>query len=168
MVARSSSGLATLEATSPRLQAQLGALSAAPSVDGYLEVASTYRGYGVDDRAFDYLLTGLVRFPRAAALHDAVARMWRDWDLPDHALRHAYLAVRYAPASASVHNTLGTVLWAVSAREAAARAFAAAVAIDAGATYAADNACQAQAALGHHARSSCTRPPAKRAPAPPS
>ena len=164
LVARSSAGLATLEATSPRLREQLAALGATPSVDGYLAVASTYLGHGVDDRAFDYLMSGLVRYPRASALHDAVARMWRDWNLPDRALRHAYLAVRYAPASAPAHNTLGTVLWALSAREAAARAFADAVALDADAAYAAENVCHAEAALGHRVSASCT---AQRHPEPP-
>ena len=149
--------MATLESTSPVLREQLARLGAAPSIEGYLAVASTYQGHGVHDRAFDYLAEGLVRYPRAAALHEAIARMWRDWGLPDRALRHAHLAVRYAPTSAPTHNTLGTVLWALSAREAAARAFADAVALDADATYAADNMCQAEAALGHPMRASCTR-----------
>ncbi len=165
-LARSSTGLATLESTSPVLREQLATLGAAPSVEGYVAVAFTYQGHGVHDRAFDYLAEGLVRYPRAAALHEAIARIWRDWGLPDRALRHAHLAVRYAPTSAPAHNTLGTVLWALSAREAAARAFADAVALDAGATYAVANACHAEAALGHPVPAHCTgrrhreRPPA--------
>jgi Flp pilus assembly protein TadD len=157
-VTRESAGLATLEGTSPLLRERLAALAAAPSVDGYLAVASAYRTYGVHDRAFDYLIDGLGRYPRQAALHDAVARMWRDWGLPDRALRHAHLAARYAPASAETHNTLGTVLWALSAREAAAHAFARAVALDAGAAYALHNLCLAAAALGHVLPPACPAP----------
>ncbi len=146
-VARSSAGLVTLEATSPRLREDLAALGAAPSVAGYLAVAATYRAHGVDDRAFDYLAEGVAHYPRAAALHDATARMWRDWGLPDRALRHAHLAVRYAPESPATHNTLGTVLWALSDFRNAAHAFAAAVARDPAAGYARQNVCLAAAAL---------------------
>lgn len=154
-VARSSAGLGTLEATSPRLREELAALGAAPSVAGYLAVAAAYRAHGVDDRAFDYLTEGVARYPRAAALHDATARMWRDWGLPDRALRHAHLAVRYAPASAATHNTLGTVLWALSDYRDAARAFADAVARDPAAGYALQNVCLAAAALAQPQPAAC-------------
>ncbi len=154
-VARASSGLGTLEAMSPRLREALAALGASPSVAGFLAVAAAYRTHGVDDRAFDYLAEGLTRFPRAAPLHDAVARTWRDWGLADRALRHAHLAVRYAPASAATHNTLGTVLWALADRDAAAREFAAAVALDPTADYARLNLCQAASALGHPRSQAC-------------
>lgn len=164
LVARESSGLATLEATSPLLRERLAALGAAPSVEGYLAVASAYRAHSVYDRAFDYLTEGLQRYPREAPLHDATARMWRDWGFPDRALRHAHLAVRYAPASAETHNTLGTVLWALSARAAAAGAFAEAVALDPGAAYAADNLCLALAALGRALPPACAGPRAASGP----
>lgn len=164
-VARSSSGLGTLEATSPRLRDALAALDAAPSIPGYLAVAAAYRAHAVDDRAFDYLAEGLARYPRAAALHDATARMWRDWGLPDRALRHAHLAVRYAPAVAANHNTLGTVLWALDEHEGAAAAFAAAVKLDPAAGYALDNVCLAARDLGRPRPFSCDtrlpRPPVR-------
>ena len=160
LVARTSAGLGTLESTSPRLRAELAALGAAPSIAGYLAVAAAYQAHGVDDRAFDYLAEGLARFPRAAALHDATARMWRDWGLPDRALRHAHLAARYAPSSAATHNTLGTVLWALGARDGAAGAFAAAVALDPAADYALENLCLVAAALGRPQPARCAVPAA--------
>ncbi len=122
---------------------------------GYLAVAAAYRAHGVDDRAFDYLTAGLTRFPRESALHDAAARMWRDWELPDRALRHAHLAVRYAPGSAAHHNTLGTVLWALSHRHAAAREFSTALRLDPAADYARQNLCLAASVLGRPRPASC-------------
>lgn len=165
-VARSSSGLGTLEATSPRLSAQLAALDARPSPAAYLAVAATYRAHGIDDNAFDYLHEGATRYPRDAALHEALARLWRDWGLPERGLRDAHLAVRYAPASAPAHNTLGTLLWAVADRVSAAQAFAEAVALDPGADYARRNLCLASTALGRPAPPACL-PPASGAHVPP-
>ena len=52
---------------------------------------------GVRDKAFDYLTEGLRRDPTDAALHDALARAWRDWGFPDRGLTAAHRAVYYAP-----------------------------------------------------------------------
>lgn len=154
-VARSSSGLGTIEATSPRLSAALAALDARPSPAAYLAVAAAYRALRIDDRAFDYLSAGVAEHPRDAVLHEALARAWRDWGFPERGLRDAHLAVRYAPASATAHNTLGTLLWALSHHADAAAAFAAALTLDPGASYAQRNLCLAAAALGRPAPASC-------------
>lgn len=158
-VARSSSGLGTIEATSPRLSAALAALDARPSPAAYLAVAAAYRGLRIDDRAFDYLSAGVVEYPRDAALHDGLARAWRDWGFPERGLRDAHLAVRYAPASATAHNTLGTLLWALSDHAAAAAAFAAAVTLDPAAGYARRNLCLATVALGRPVPTPCPAVP---------
>lgn len=167
-VVRESSGLSTLESTSPVLRARLAALAAKPSAEHYMDVAAAYQTHGVDDRAFDYLSEALTRYPRHHALHEAVARMWRNWGLPDHALRHAHLAARYGPASAQARNTLGTVLWALGQPEAAARAFSEALALDGKAAYALYNLCIVTEALHQPPPAACLARPASEAPHMPS
>ena len=76
------------------------------------------------------------------ALHDALARAWRDWGLPERGLTSAHRAVYYAPESAEARNTLGTVLWALGQRQPARRAFEDAVALDPHAWYAVRNLCE--------------------------
>lgn len=152
---RASSDLPTLESTSSVLRARLALLAARPSPRAYLEVAATYREFGVDDRAFDYLARGLTAFPHDSALHDATARQWREWRLPAQALRHAHLAVRYAPASAAAHTTLGTVLWALGQHAAATAAFRRAADLAPNADFARHNLCHAERELGRPTRAGC-------------
>lgn len=128
--ARTSVTATTLEATSPVLKARLDALAASPTPEAHLDVAAAYASYGVHDRAYDHLAAGLVLHPTHAGLHEAVARLWRDWGLPERALRHAHLAARYAPQSAAAQTVLGSVLWTLDARDAATRAFARAFALE--------------------------------------
>jgi len=148
----------TLEASSPQLRDRLAALAASPTPAAHLDVAAAYADHGVHDRAFDYLTAGLVRHPRHSGLHDAVARLWRDWGLPERAVRHAHLAVRYAPASAAAHTTLGSVLWVLAFREDATRAFARAFALDPSAAYTRRNWCTAVAGLGRPRPFACDTP----------
>ena len=84
-------------------------------------MAAAYRQAGVRDKAYDYLSEGLRHDPTDAALHDALARAWRDWGFPDRGLTAAHRAVYYAPRSAEARNTLGTVLWALGQRAEARR-----------------------------------------------
>lgn len=157
VAARRSTNLGTLEATSPALQRALLALSLQPSAAHYLQVASAYTSAGVGDRAFDYLDAGLRHHPAAAALHDAQARLWRDWGFAERGLAAAHRAVFFAPRSPETRNTLGTVLWALGERAAARRAFAAAAALDPGAWYAWHNLCAASPGVGTDAVRSCGR-----------
>ncbi|MEZ5292665.1 MAG: hypothetical protein R2745_16405 [Vicinamibacterales bacterium] len=129
----------------------MAALAAHPTPGAFIDVAAAYRGYGVDDRAFDYLQRGLAAFPRDSSLHDALARHWRDWGFPDRALRHAHLAVWYAPDSAAALTTLGTVLWALSDRVDAADAFEHAFDRAPDADYTRYNRCVARRDLGRPA-----------------
>jgi tetratricopeptide (TPR) repeat protein len=159
--ARTSVAATTLEATSPVLRARLDALAASPTPEAHLDVAAAYAGYGVHDRAYDHLAAGLVLHPTHAGLHEAVARLWRDWGLPDRALRHAHLAVRYAPESAAAQTVLGSVLWALDARDDATRAFARAFALEPAAAWARHNWCTAVAARGDRRPFACDTPYAK-------
>jgi Flp pilus assembly protein TadD len=148
VAARRSNNLGTLEATSPALQRALLALSLRPSATHYLQVATAYTSAGVGDRAFDYLDAGIKQHPSAAALHDAVARLWRDWGFPDRGLAAAHRADFHAPRSAEARNTLGTVLWVLGERADARHAFAVATELDPGAWYAWHNLCASSMAAG--------------------
>jgi tetratricopeptide (TPR) repeat protein len=139
---RHSGNLSTLEATSPALQRALLALTLQPTTQRYLDVAAAYRKVDVRDRAYDYLNEGVRRDPTSAALHDALARAWRDWGMPARGLSAAHHAVYYAPRSAEARNTLGTVLWALGQRQQARQAFEDALALEPRAWYAVRNLCE--------------------------
>jgi Flp pilus assembly protein TadD len=162
--ARHSSNLSTLEATSPPLQRALLALAVDPTPARYLDVAAAYRAAGVRDRAFDYLVEGLLHAPGDAALHDGLARAWRDWGFADRGLAAAHRAVHYAPRAPEPRNTLGTVLWALGQRAEARRAFQEAVTLDARAWYAWRNLCHAAMSEGRtqEATALCQRATAAR------
>jgi len=132
----------SLESTSPRLRRSLAALALAPTSEHYLAVAHAYIAEGVRDRAYDHLVAGLEHDRRNAALHDAVARLWRDWGMHDRALTSSYTALHHAPRSAEARNTLGTILWALELRGPAIRAFADAADLAPDAWYAWHNLCQ--------------------------
>jgi Flp pilus assembly protein TadD len=102
----------------------------------------------VRDKAFDYLTEGVRQDPTSAALHDALARAWRDWGFPDRGLTAAHRAVYYAPTSAEARNTLGTVLWALGQRTEAREAFEQAAELAPRAWYAWRNLCEAAMAEG--------------------
>lgn len=158
---RTSVTAVTLEATSPLLRARLDALAASPTPQAHLDVALAYVSYGIHDRSYDYLAAGLVLHPTHAGLHEAAARLWRDWGLPEQALRHAHLAARYAPDSAAAQSVLGSVLWALDARDDATRAFARAFALEPAAAWARYNWCTAVAARGERRPFACDTPYAK-------
>jgi tetratricopeptide (TPR) repeat protein len=148
VASRSSGNLSTLESSSPALARALAALAASPTSDHYLDVAAAYGRAGVSDRAYDHLIEGLRHDKPNVALHDALARVWRDWGFPDRALSSAHSAVYYGPRSPEARNTLGTVLWKLGQREQARQAFVGAVALDAEAWYAWRNLCTATLAAG--------------------
>lgn len=164
VAARQSTNLGTLEATSPPLQRALLALSLLPSPAHYLQVAAAYRRAGIGDRAFDYLDAGVKHHPSEAALHDALARLWRDWGFAARGLAAAHRAVFHAPRSAEARNTLGTVLWALGERAEARHAFAAATQLDPRAWYAWHNLCASSPGAGTADADSSCRRAADRAP----
>ena len=78
---------------------------------------------------------------RHAQTHDALARVWRDWGLPQLGLANAHRAIHYAPTSAAARNTLGTLLHALGLRDDARRAYRTAILLDPKAGYAFNNLC---------------------------
>jgi Flp pilus assembly protein TadD len=65
---------------------------------------------GVTDAAFDHYSDALRLEPRSVAALDGRARLWRDTGLLGPALADAHRARYFAPKSAEVRNTLGTIL----------------------------------------------------------
>jgi tetratricopeptide (TPR) repeat protein len=148
VASRSTGNLSTLESSSPELVHALAALAASPTPAHYLDVATAYTQAGVVDRAYDHITAALRLDRTEVAVHDALARVWRDWGFPERALSSAHAAVYYGPRSPEARNTLGTVLWNLGQREQARQAFSQAVALDAGAVYAWRNLCTATSAVG--------------------
>ncbi len=125
----------------PQLRQALEAAELAPTLEHYLEVARVYHSLGILDRAYDHLQLGAQIDPNSAAIHDARARLWRDWGLPQLGLSSAHRAMHAAPRSATARHTLGTVLMALGLRQEAERAFQEAVGLDPHAWYAWQNLC---------------------------
>jgi Flp pilus assembly protein TadD len=78
--------------------------------------------------------------------------MWRDWGFPHHGLQDAQRAVKYAPASPVVHNTLGTVFEGMGLRLQARQAYWRAVELDGRAEYALANLTRVLAVQWREAR----------------
>jgi tetratricopeptide (TPR) repeat protein len=131
----------TVESSDRRLSAALLAERVQPTADSHLQVAEEYRRLGLLDSAHDRLMRALAKEPRRAAVHEAVARIWRDWGMPASGLRHAHQAVYLAPRSASARNTLGTLLDALGQLDEAQAAYEAALALDQDAAWALNNLC---------------------------
>lgn len=149
----------TIESVTPALQAKLDVLAATRTAAASLDVAAAYRALGIPDRAFDYLVEGLKAHPRHGGLHEAIARQWQAWGLPDRGLRDAHLAVRYAPRSPAAQTTLGRILWDLGRYDDAAAAFTTAARLAPAAAYARHNHCAAERALGRTAPDDCPATP---------
>jgi Flp pilus assembly protein TadD len=130
-----------LEAADPRLATALLAAKVAPSPQTLRHVAEEYLRLGIFDQAHDYLHRALTLDPRDGATYDALARRWRDGGFFDAALADAQRALYYAPNSAAVHNTLGTVFQALGRRAQARQQYARALELDPKADYALNNLC---------------------------
>lgn len=115
--------------------------SLAPTLENERHLAEEYANAGVPDAAFDHFQAALGLDPHDAPSFDGLARIWRDWGFADRALPHAYRAVYWAPESAAVQNTLGTVLLRLGLFEPARERFEQARALDPGAAYSANNLC---------------------------
>ena len=102
--------LPSIEGRDPLLRDALAALRAAPSAAAHLRVATEYMRVGVRDVAFDHYTDALRLEPRNVAAFDGRARLWRDVGFLTPALADAHRAKYFAPASAQVRNTLGTIL----------------------------------------------------------
>lgn len=138
----------SVETADPVLRAALAGLSSAPTSERYRTVAIAYRAAGIDDRAFDYY-TAAVRLDRTdAAAYDGLARIWRDWGVPQVGLVEAHRAIFHAPASAAARNTLGTLLQGLGQVKEARAAYEASLRLDPQAAYALSNLCALDLAAG--------------------
>ena len=131
----------TLESRDRALAAALTHLRVEPSAEAYVEVGELYRSHGVLDSAHKHFNAAIKLDPRSAAAYEGLARTWRDWRLPELALSDVSRARFYAPASASVQNTLGTILQALGRPKDARQAYERAVALESHASYAMSNLC---------------------------
>ena len=113
----------TIEGQDPELSSSRLLLAVLPSAENERRVAAAYMQLGVLDAAYDHFKAALRINPRDAASFDGLARIWRDWGLPNVALGDAHRAIYYAPSSATVYNTLGTILQKLGQTAAAASAF---------------------------------------------
>src|SRR5512139_1553102 len=113
----------SVEASDRKLAAALLAATAYPCPENEKAVASEYRRLGIFDRALQHLASAVRMDPADSEAHDATARVWRDWGMPQIALGEAHRAVYFAPQSAAAHNTLGTVLLALGETKAAIEHF---------------------------------------------
>lgn len=102
--------LPSIEGRDRGLRDALAVLGKAPSAAGHIRVAEAYRRVGVTDAAFDHYSDALRLAPRSIAALDGRARLWRDTGLLGPALADAHRARYFAPTSAEVRNTLGTIL----------------------------------------------------------
>lgn len=131
----------TLEARDPALAADLLRLQAAPTAEQHRAIADRYRELGVLDAAYRHYNTALALNPRDAEAYEGLARVWRDWGLPQLAVGDAHRATFYAPQSASARNTYGTIMQALGRYADARAAYELASTLEPEAAYAASNLC---------------------------
>ena len=131
----------SLESRDPAFAADLAALKAAPTPERYRRVAEYYRERGVLDAAFRHFNRAIALNPRDGYAYEGLARVWRDWRLPELALGDAHRAVYFGPGRASARNTLGTVMQALGRHEQARDAYHWASLLDPQAAYAVNNLC---------------------------
>jgi tetratricopeptide (TPR) repeat protein len=143
MVTRVTASSQTLESTDERISQALKQLTSDGSAEAHRKVAGEYYRRGVLDQAHEHYTAATQRDPRDAASFDALARIWRDWGMPQQGLGAAHRAVRLAPESAAAANTLGTLLQATNQLRLARQWYARAIALDPMAAYALNNFCYA-------------------------
>jgi tetratricopeptide (TPR) repeat protein len=131
----------TLETRDPVVAAELLLVSSEPTAERFRSLAEKYRERGVLDAAYRHFNRALALNPRDSAAYEGLARVWRDWGLPELAVGDAHRAVYYAPLSASARNTYGTIMQALGRNLAARVAYELAGRLDPEAAYAANNQC---------------------------
>jgi Flp pilus assembly protein TadD len=148
VASRTSGSMSAVEASNPELRDALFRVMLLPNTAHHLAVARAYRKIGIFDNAYDYLARSLVQNGSDPEVHDALARLWRDWGNPGVGLSHAYQAVNLAPQWSVAQNTLGTLLFRLGHRADARARFETAVRLEPGAAYALDNLCTLHLAEG--------------------
>jgi len=132
---------ARIETQDPVLAAALRdvALRAGPAE--HRRVAERYFQLRILDTAYDHFAKARDLDPADGAAYEGLARIWREWGLPDRGLADAFRAVYFAPSLPAAHNTLATMLLAVGRRADARPAFEQALILDPGASYLLSNLC---------------------------
>ncbi len=141
--------LPTIESSNPDLSRALLLLSMHESSENHRLAAAAYRKAGVLDFAYRHFQRASLMEPCDAVSYDGMARLWRDWGMPDLALSEVHRAVNCSKKSAEIYNTLGTVLESLGQQAAAERAYQTAVALNPHATFALNNLCYLQMIQGH-------------------
>ena len=136
-----SSLLPTIEGRDPALAKALLILAMQESPEHHRLVADAYRNAGVLDYAYRHYQRAALLGACDGAAFDGMARLWRDWGMPDLALGDAYRAVHCNPGSAESYNTLGTILQALGQTANARRAYGRSVELDSKASFALNNLC---------------------------
>jgi Flp pilus assembly protein TadD len=142
---------ATLEQMDATLSAALLRLTVLPNAENHRLVGEGYLRLHVIDLAYDHFQAALRLSSDDAAAYDGLARVWRDWGFPNLGLSDASRAVYYAPRSAAVRNTLGTLLLQLGQLDAARDAFDTALTFEPEAGYILNNLCYLDLAQGHSA-----------------
>jgi Tfp pilus assembly protein PilF len=133
--------LPTIESSDATLSKALLILAIQESSEHHRNVAAAYRKAGVLDYAYRHYQRATVLEPCDAASYDGMARIWRDWGMPNLALSDIYRALHCNQTSPEIHNTFGTVLEALGQPANARQAYEHAVALDSRATFALNNLC---------------------------
>jgi tetratricopeptide (TPR) repeat protein len=140
---------ATIESNDARLAAAILTEAVRPGAESSLQVAREYVRVGVLDAAYKRTARALEREPQLPAAHDMMARIWRDWGMPESALTYAHRAVYFAPQWSGAYNTLGTVLHALGKVDEAREAFVRALDLDPTAAWVSSNLCYLEFRAGN-------------------
>jgi tetratricopeptide (TPR) repeat protein len=138
----------SLENFDATLQAAIGRVIIAPTIEHHLGASRAYRQQGIMDHALDYLNRSLAVNGPSAIVYDERARLWRDWGYAAEGLADAYRAVYLAPESPAFRNTLGTVLYRIGQADDALDQFEQVVRLEPNAWYALANLCYVHSAQG--------------------
>ena len=144
----------TLETFDHELGAALLAAKVNPTSAAARRVAAAYARHGIFDKAHEYLQGAVKNDPKDAANYEALARLWRDVQMPYLGLSDAHRAVYYAPSWPVAHNTLGTLLQAMGQRANARIEYERALAFEPSAAYALNNLCYSDILDGRSERAS--------------
>ena len=145
--------LPTLESSDPALATALLLLAMHESAENHRLVAAAYRNAGVLDFAYRHFQRAVALEPCDAASYDGMARIWRDWGMPDLALGDAHRALYCARSRRRCYNTLGHgARGARPARRAPSAPIERAVALDPRAAFALNNLCYLALHRGRLAR----------------
>jgi tetratricopeptide (TPR) repeat protein len=131
----------TLETRDPALAADLLLVRSAPTSERHRAIAERYLDRGILDLAYQHFNDALALNPRDPGAYEGLARVWRDWGLPELAVGDAHRAAFYAPQSASARNTFGTIMQALGQYRDARASYELASWLDPNAAYAVNNLC---------------------------